>query len=580
MSESPNLFFEFVGETGEKQPLTFHNPVRILQAFTIEEIPNVFSQIEEATQDGYYVAGYVAYEAAPAFDQAFSVHPQQNELPLVWFGVFDEPVKRPLSNHEHFSVSEWKVESTFETYQENMDTIKKAIEIGDTYQINYTTRMKGSVTGDRYSFYQYLSKNQQSSYSAYLQIGDYSILSASPELFFRKHGQTITTKPMKGTSERGRWLREDEQFANELYHSEKNRAENVMIVDLLRNDLGRIAIPGSVRVPKLFDIETYPTVHQMTSTIQADVGEDVSIYKIFEALFPCGSITGAPKIRTMEYIAKLEDSPREVYCGAIGYITPEKDAVFNVPIRTVWVNHQTTEAVYGTGGGITWDSTSKGEYDELLTKAKLLTEKRPAFKLLETMRLSEGSFPLKLRHLNRLKRSCVYFKRVLSIEDVHHHLNQLEQEYPHGELKVRLLVNEEGRIETEVAPNSYKKVVQQGALAEQPINSSDPFLFHKTTHREVYHQHQNHDLENPNLVLLWNERDELTEFIIGNVVVELNGELLTPPIESGLLAGTFREELLEEGTIKEKKIRKEDLKKCEKIWMINALRSWVEMKLI
>ncbi|KGX85827.1 aminodeoxychorismate synthase component I [Pontibacillus marinus] len=580
MSSSPNLYFEYADEKGNKNPLLFEDPLKVIQTQQLDEIENVFIELEKAIKQGYYVAGYVAYEAAPAFDAAYQVSKQGNEMPLVWFGVFEEPAKRePEKKEDMFNTSEWSIETDYESYQSDMQRIRQGIEKGDTYQINYTTRMRAQFEGEPFAFYKHLSRNQNSSYCAFLDIGEYSILSASPELFFRKKGNIITTKPMKGTSKRGRWFEEDEYLANDLYHSEKNRAENLMIVDLLRNDLGRMAQSGTVKVPRLFEIETYPTVHQMTSTIQADVDTEKSIYDWFQALFPCGSITGAPKIKTMEYIAELETSPREVYCGAIGYITPEKDAVFNVPIRTVWMNHNNHQAEYGTGGGVTWDSTSKGEYEELQTKAKLLTENRPSFQLLETMKLENQTYPLGSRHLNRLDQSAMYFGYKFGKDFIEQELNQIAEDYPHGEYKVRLLMSEDGTIETQVSEIKNNIEHMEAVLAKQAVDSSDPFLYHKTTHRAVYNNHKTSELSNPTSVLLWNEREEITEFIIGNVVLEMNGTMLTPPVNSGLLAGTFREKLLDRGIIQERVLYKHDLKNCNKVWMINAVRGWVEVTL-
>lgn len=582
MSDSPTLYFEFTDVHGKKQPMVFQEPLKIIQAHRAEEVEAAFSELEEATKQGLYVAGYVSYEAAPAFDEAYKVNTQGNVMPIVWFGVFDKPLQE-MADHAgelQLNVSEWRIETDYGSYQRNMNQIREAIEKGDTYQINYTTRMRAQVEGEPYHLYEHLSRNQSSSYCAYLDIGQYSILSASPELFFRKKGNVMTTKPMKGTSKRGRWYEEDVGLAQSLFRSEKNRSENLMIVDLLRNDLGRIAKPGTVHVPKLFEIETYPTVHQMTSTIIGEIDQERSIFDWFRALFPCGSITGAPKVKTMEYISGLEQSPREVYCGAIGYVTPEKDAVFNVPIRTVWVDHHSKQAEYGTGGGVTWDSTSEGEYEELKTKAKLLTDHRPTFQLLETMKLEGGIFPLMERHMDRLTKTASYFGYKIDIGLIREGLYNLANENPSGQYRVRLLVNEDGSYETQISEISEKQENMEAVLAKELIDSANPFLYHKTTHRAVYKAHESSEVSQPTSVLLWNERQELTEFIIGNVVVELEGKLFTPPVKSGLLAGTFRAELLETGVIEERVLYKDDLSTVQNIWLINAVRGWIEVKLV
>ncbi|WP_237582600.1 aminodeoxychorismate synthase component I [Pontibacillus yanchengensis] len=570
--------FEFKEET--TQSLQFSNPVKEFMAFTIKDVQQCFSEIEKWIDEGYYIAGYISYEAAPAFDSAMIVN-EGNKLPLAWLGVFREPERRHITiPEEKYQLSGWSKETDYSSYYKGIEQIKHAIEEGNTYQVNYTTRLRSTFLGDPYSFYKQLVQNQDASYSAFLQHEKFSVLSASPELFFQKKGNKLTTKPMKGTMKRGRSSSEDELLGEKLFHSEKDRSENLMIVDLLRNDVGRIAIPGSVNVPKLFEIERYPTVLQMTSTIEAIINPSIPFYEVFKALFPCGSITGAPKIRTMEYIKQLEQSPREVYCGAIGYITPNRDAVFNVPIRTVWIDHETNEAVYGTGGGITWDSTSEGEYEELQTKAKLLTEKRQSFELLESMLLKDGSYPLYSLHVKRLQKSAHYFGFELDLTKLTESLRNVSERHPVNKWKIRLLLSKEGTIAAEAHPLEMMNEPVLCAVSTSPINAENPFLYHKTTNRDVYKDRMSEAPEGAFSVLLWNEKDEATEFTIGNLVVEKDGEYVTPPVSSGLLAGTFREHLLENGVLKEKVIRVDEVYEAESIWMINGVRGWLKVNLI
>ena len=402
--ENPFLLYEFQNEDGIVEPLVFTDPVKILQTSNLEEVAKLMEEAGNAVQEGYYAAGFVSYEAAPAFNPEMQVR-SASEFPLIWFGIFEKP-KTPENNgrsEEEYQVSNWEMASSPEQYKQGIGHIKQAIEEGHTYQVNYTERLHAGFTGDDYSFYKQLARNQQAGYSAYLNLGNTRILSASPELFFKVNNNKLTTKPMKGTAARGRTRAEDEIRVKELLASEKERAENLMIVDLLRNDMSRLAKQATVKVSKLFEAETYPTVHQMTSTIEAELSGDSTILDWFRALFPCGSITGAPKISTMKTIAELEQTPREVYCGAIGFITPEKNAIFNVPIRTVIIDKEKETAHYGVGGGITWDSTSEGEFQELYTKAEVLTAKRPELQLLESLKLEDGKFPLLSYHLERLE---------------------------------------------------------------------------------------------------------------------------------------------------------------------------------
>ncbi|MGP4068650.1 aminodeoxychorismate synthase component I [Halobacillus sp. B29] len=572
--KGPTLLFEFDDRYGDKSPKRFVDPERVISAETVEQVEQAFLEVEQALQQGFYAAGFVSYEAAPAFDKALQVH-SNSEWPLVWFGIFHEPVSSEANAHsDSFQVSDWLMEGDYSQYKKGISEIKKAIKQGETYQVNYTTRLKADFSGNEFAFYRQLSAAQKSSYSAYINTGTHQLLSASPELFFRIDDGTITTKPMKGTAPRGRFLAEDEKRKADLLRSEKERSENLMIVDLLRNDLGRIALPGSVHVPELFEVETYPTVHQMTSTIKGQLDDSFSMWEVFQALFPCGSITGAPKVRTMEYIRELERSPREVYCGAIGYMTPEKEAVFNVPIRTVMLNNGT--AAYGTGGGVTWESTSEGEYEEIHTKAKLLTETVPEFRLLETMRLDDGRISLLPYHLKRVQNSSDYFGFKVDQALLLRKIGEITSLYQEGLHKLRMLVDEEGNPEIECKTLDEFPSDLAAELAEQPVNEQDPFLFHKTTHRKVYEKHQKKN----KMVLLWNQKGELTEFIIANLVVKFNGEFYTPPISCGLLSGTYRKQLVEEGKLKERVLRKEELEKYQEIWMINSVRGWVRVHLM
>ncbi|WKA53569.1 aminodeoxychorismate synthase component I [Planococcus shixiaomingii] len=575
----PYLLFEFRDEQGKIQPLVFKEPVEIFQAHTIHEVKQVMADVEKALQNGYYTAGFVSYEAAPAFNPNMLVH-DEPQMPLAWFGVFKEPIPatHDVETPGEYEVSDWQMAGSIEQYQQGIQQIKQAIEEGHTYQVNYTERLQAKFSGDDLAFYRQLARNQQADYSAYLNIGNYRLLSASPELFFRIDDQKITAKPMKGTAPRGRFTAEDQGNAERLLASEKERAENLMIVDLLRNDIGRLAKSGTVTVPRLFEAEKYPTVHQMTSTVQAEISKEASVWDWFKALFPCGSITGAPKISTMSFISELEQSPREVYCGAIGFITPEKNAVFNVPIRTVIIDKENGTASYGVGGGVTWDSTSEGEYQELITKAHVLTERRPAFELLESLKLEDGNYPLLTYHLERLGDSADYFNFIFDEGAVEQQLLQTAEDHPIGVFKVRLLLDKGGTFSTQaqaIDPVSQPVVC---TLAASPVDSSDPFLFHKTTHRSVYEAHTNAEPDAFS-VLLWNEKEELTEFTIGNLVFEKDGKFYTPPVSCGLLAGTFRQFLLDNKKIEEKKIYKNDLANYDAIWFINSVRGWLKVTL-
>lgn len=576
--QEPILSFEFATPEGSIRPLTFKNPDKIFQARTIDEVLPAFEKIQAEIQKGYYAAGFLTYESAPAFDPAFQVK-KDGSMPLLWFGIFENPQIEAISSSGTYHLSEWVPSVERNEFDEAIHSIKHSIEIGKTYQTNYTIRLVSQFQGDKIAYFESLKKAQTSNYCAYVQTNEHTILSASPELFFRLEGNELTTRPMKGTIKRGNSTEEDKANANRLYHSEKDRAENVMIVDLLRNDLGVIAETGSVNVSKLFEIEQYPTVHQMTSTITAKIAENIQISDIFKALFPCGSITGAPKVSTMEIIANLETTPREAYCGAIGYITPNKEAIFNVPIRTVLINDTTKKAIYGVGGGITWDSTSDGEYDEVLAKARILKEKRPDFQLLESILLNEGHYFLLDEHLDRLENSAQYFDFPYNRIKIKESLQNLIHSTTLNKAKVRLLLSKEGKLILDAQPLTHFESIQTITLAKEPIDKNNPFLYHKTTNREIYTHF--HRLKPSGVfdVLLWNKDHELTEFTSGNIVLEMDDGFWTPPIHSGLLAGTFRDKLIRVGQIQEKTLTIADLKNSKKIWFINSVREWVEVKL-
>lgn len=579
-SEAPFLQFDFHDAKGNLARQIFKNPVKIIEARNLEEVRLALREVHQATNSGLYAAGFLSYEAAPAFDPSFHVQ-GGGKLPLVWFGLFEKPVTASVPSPGSFQVSKWKPSLDQRTYRSQIATIQKAIAEGDTSQVNFTMRLTADFEGDDFALYQRMCSAQHAPYSAYLHLGRFRILSASPELFFHLEDGGLTTRPMKGTVKRGRWNEEDEALGQWLFLSEKNRAENAMIVDLLRNDLGTIAHYGSVQVPSLFDIERYQTVMQMTSTVTAELRPDTDLEDIFEALYPCGSITGAPKVSTMKLLASLEETPREVYCGSIGWVAPDGTALFNVAIRTVLIDTETRQAIYGTGGGITWDSDPCDEYAEAMSKADLLTKAWPDFQLLETMRVEKGTYRYLEKHLKRLQESAHYFDIPVCMSKVRELLEKEKYRFSGNDpWKVRLLVSQKGepRLEGKPLDSELPAKIRGVRIATQPVSKKHRFLYHKTTYRQIYDkQKENH----PDAfdVLMWNEEGELTEFTLGNLVVEWKGKRWTPKKECGLLPGTFREELLERGMISECVLKLEDLKKFTRIWLINSVREWVPVEL-
>ncbi|MBI5352066.1 MAG: aminodeoxychorismate synthase component I [Chloroflexi bacterium] len=561
--------------------LYFFQPHCIINATSIDDVHGALREVEKlVNSNNWHAAGFVSYEAAPAFDNALHVL-TSGDFPLVWFGLYSEPVKlktsevfkgfRNPTNNLNFQSS-----VTRESYNAAIDKVKDYIAQGKTYQVNYTLRLNSDFNGDEWNFFLHLAQSQNK-YASYIDTGRHVICSASPELFFKLDGNKIYSRPMKGTVKRGLTTEEDKELADWLHNSIKNRAENVMIVDMIRNDLGRIARIGSVHVPELFVVEKYPTLLQMISTVEANT--DAPLDEIFSALFPCASITGAPKVSTMNIIAELEATPRKLYTGSIGYISPDRKAQFSVAIRTALIDRQTHQAEYGVGGGIVWDSTSTDEYSEALLKARVLTESPREFSLVETLLWSpQDGYFLRDKHLARIRDSAEYFGFDFTKDAMETYLDELAASFTFPQ-RVRILLNRFGELRSEARDFQAEKKTFKVCLAKHPVKSSDVFLYHKTTEREVY----DNALIVPQTysdVLLYNEKNELTEFTIGNLVVKMDGELFTPPISCGLLNGTFRASLLEAGGIKEKVIKVEELEKCQKVFLINSVRKWVVVEVV
>lgn len=562
----------------------FRDPVEVIAARELAEVRPALRAAEHAASRGGHVVGFVAYEAAPALDDAMHALRSTGGW-LAWFGVFGAPANIAESSLVDNDASDpspvWIPDTSQAEHGDAVRRIRDAIADGDVYQVNHTIRLKASIMADLPRYWLRLRRAQSASFAAYVDLGDRALLSVSPELFFRRDGSRVHTRPMKGTAPRGRWLEEDEARAATLAGSEKERAENVMIVDLLRNDLGRVCVPGSVEVSSLFAIERYPTVLQMTSTVEGTVRPDVGLEMLFEALFPCGSVTGAPKIAATRAIADLEGSPRGVYCGTIGYLPPagRGATVFNVAIRTIDADRTTGVMTYGAGGGVTWDSIASDEYDEALRKAAVLDTERPPIELLETMRLEDGRITRYERHLARIDGSARWFGFRSPLVAARAALQEATRAHARGRWRLRLLAAADGTVRTEATPLSdeLESTVHRITLAKKPVSRHDPFLFHKTTHRVVYESRRADDPDAFD-VLLWNEEEELTEFTIGNLVVELGGDRVTPPRDCGLLAGTFRAELLEAGVIRERVVHREDLDAATAIWLVNSVREWVRVR--
>jgi para-aminobenzoate synthetase/4-amino-4-deoxychorismate lyase len=566
----------------------FTDPVDSVIAWEIDEVIPAMRRVETAAADGRWAVGFVSYDAGPAFDPAVSCH-RDDDTPLLAFGLFtDARPDDPLLNNTHggdFTVGRWEPTVDRATFEDGVRSVKERIAAGDTYQVNLTLRLHAEFGGDPLGLFRSLARSQRGEHLVFVDLGDRALCSASPELFFRSvpladGGRHLVSKPMKGTRARDADPTRDRRLASELVASDKDRAENTMIVDMTRNDFGRVARIGSVRVPDLHTVEHFPTVHQMVSTVEAET--DVSLTDVFAASFPPASITGAPKVSTCRIITELERSGRGSYCGAAGLISPDGVAEFNVAIRSVWVDLDEGRATYGTGGGIVWDSDPAEEWLETRTKTRVLESAPLCFDLFETMLWSPfDGIALLERHLERLARSAERFGFDVDLAALRRRIGAIEAR---SAQRVRVVVDPHGSIQITTTPinptngDPWTVPIDRVPDGTAPVRSDDLFLGHKTTNRHVYDAARARHPGAPD-VILWNERGEITETTIGNLVVDLAGQLVTPPVSSGLLPGTFRAELLDHDKIKERVVTLDDLDHATEVFMINSVRGWVPLRI-
>ena len=569
--------------------LLFADPQELLVARTPGEVVPLLEALDTEVGRGRFVAGYLGYEAGLAFEEIAPA--PGGARPLAWFGVYDAPhvlAQQALdalvetAAGEPLALENLRLEADRPTYLARVEAVRQHIREGDVYQVNLTDRVRFDVGGSPRALYRALRQRQRVPFGAYLDLGDFQILSRSPELFFRRAGDRITTRPMKGTVRRGRTLAEDAALQRWLAADAKNRAENLMIVDLLRNDLARCCVPGSVEVPALFTTEPYETLIQMTSTVEGRLRPDVRYADIFRALFPCGSITGAPKIRAMEIIHALEGGPRGVYCGAIGYAGPDAEASFSVAIRTAVV--EGGRGVMGIGSGIVWESEAAAEYDESRLKARFLAEAVPAApppSLIETMRAAGGAVALLDLHADRLAASARYFDYPFDAAHFRQQVGAAAAALPPDQaFKVRAVLDSTGRLAltTHALPRPsprYRSVT----FAEERVDSGDRWLYHKTTRRAVYERaYARARAEGFDEALLVNERGEVTEGTRTNVFVRIGARLCTPPLESGLLGGVYRRHLLAtHPEAEERVLYPADLLAADAVYLCNAIHGLIEV---
>ena len=559
-------------ELGVRQ--IFTDAIKELKTKDIKEVKPLLDELEAYQNEGYYAVGYVSYEAAPAFETKFQVidGPLMSEY-LLYFTVHEtvqtEPI--PLTYDPITLPKSWQELTTAEEYKAAIEHIHHHIRKGDTYQVNYTVQLQQNLTADPFAIYNRLVVEQNAHYNAFIQHDDVSIISISPELFFKKDGDKLTTRPMKGTTNRGLTTETDLAQARWLAQDQKNRSENMMIVDLLRNDMNRISKIGSEDVKSLCQVEQYSTVWQMTSTIETQLLPNSRLSDVFQALFPCGSITGAPKIATMEIIKKVEKQPRGVYCGAIGILVPQGPSIFNVAIRTLQM--EGTKAIYGVGGGITWDSNWEAEYEETKQKAAVLYRQNPKFDLISTGRIHQGKLLFLEEHIKRLQESSRYFDYPFNAEKAHNQATALCQSLDlDTDYRLKMSLKKDGELKFEHSQlTNLSDDFCQARLVEQRHPLDSPYTFFKTSYRP----HLSIELHEQ---IYYNHEGQLLETSIGNIVLKIEDQLYTPPVHLGLLNGIYRQSLIAENKLKEKVLTVKDLKQAQAIYGCNAVRGLYELK--
>jgi len=532
-----------------------------------------------ARRRGFYAVGFATYEAGAAFGLPGRAAGTARG-PLVWFALFDasavQEIESPARGGD-YELGPLSASFDRRAFEAAFAEIRRHLLEGQTYQVNLTFRVRCAFRGDARTLFADLARAQGGRYSTFLETGRLTICSASPELFFERDGFELRARPMKGTARRGRTIDEDRSRRDELQASAKERAENVMIVDMVRNDLGRIADVGSVQVPEIFEVERYPNVWQMTSLVTAR--STAPLGQVFAALHPSASVTGAPKRRTMEILQTLEPEPRGVYTGAIGYIRPDGAARFSVAIRTAVVDGETGQMDFGIGSGIVWDSDAGSEYDECLLKGSIIAKRPVEFELLETLAWTPGAgFALLDRHLARMRDSAGYFGFAFAEGSARAALHEAVAGAVDSR-RVRLLLSQRGRVRVEQERLALSDPApMRVALAASAIDATDVFMFHKTTNRAV---HTRARLEGMDETILWNSRLEVTEATTANLIIETaSGEMVTPPVECGLLAGTARAEEVAGRRVKEARVTVDGLRSARRIWLINSVQGRREARLV
>ena len=561
----------------------FNNPEEIISITSLNELELGLNRIDELADQDKFILSLLDYEAGYLFEEKLQNFITDNKT-LMRFLVFDSSEVDKISSNEisfdpfeqDYKINDFQLNETERNYLNKIYKIKEYIKQGDTYQVNYTLKGKFNFKGEILDFVQNLIFNQSTQYSAFINYDNEFVISISPELFFSTNGYKINTRPMKGTIKRGINLEDDSFRAEELRNSKKDKAENIMIVDLLRNDIGKISKTNSVNVDSIYDVEKYETIFQLTSKVHG-ILESKKYSKIISNLFPCGSITGAPKIRTMKIINELENEKRGLYTGAIGFIHKD-NSVFNVAIRTISIDKKTSNGEIGLGSGIVWDSNAEDEFNEVSLKSNFLVNPDKYFEIFETMLLEDGKIFLLDNHINRIEKAADYFlfkfNKNLVLEKLNSSINNLDSNH---KFKIKLVLTKSGEIRLDI--NKIEtSILKRAVISSNKINKKNRFQYFKTTNRELYDSEFTfYRMKNYFDVIYFNEFNELAEGSISNIFIRSKDIWKTPSIDSGILNGTYRNKFISENNVIETCISKEELLNSDEILLTNSLRKEVDI---
>lgn len=572
----------------------FRDPEYFIVSDDVKTVDKKLALLDKAISNGYYAAGFLSYELGYFFNDVPARG--KTDFPFFVFGVFKNKneisydelklMENSETGAEWFNVFGCNYSDNKKTYEGKIAKIKRHLADGDTYQVNYTFKYKFNFKGSSFKLFDALKTAQDVPYAAFIDYDRWSILSMSPELFFEKNAKKLIVRPMKGTIRRGDSAKEDLANASSLAKSEKDKAENIMIVDLLRNDIGKISVTGTVSPENLFSVEAYNTLFQMTSTVRSTVKENIKWEDFFKSVFPSGSVTGAPKKRTMEIIKELENHKRNIYTGSIGYIEPSGNAIFNVAIRTLLIDKKTLTGEMGIGSGIVADSAPDKEYRESLLKARFLENavKDNIFSLIETILWEKGKYFLLDFHMERLKNSALEFHFVFNKRNIINILKNAAIKFKRDKkYKVKILMDNTGHVTAGVsAIDDIHQCKVKIAISDYRTDKANHFLTHKTTKRHIYDsEHQKYSKKGYFDCIFFNGDNELTEGAITNIVIAKDGRLFTPPVRCGILPGVYRRYIIQthKPAIKEKVLFMYDLLKADHIYLINSVRKMVEAEL-